>query len=87
MGSIQNFKQLFHENNTQALIREKTLQYNAIINQERRFGVLQARFFFIKNPLSIMIYMSYFVCNMIIEDENDYDLESLFNTSNEVYLK
>jgi hypothetical protein len=31
--------------------------------------------------------MSYFVCNVIIEDENDYDLESLFNTSSEVYLK
>jgi hypothetical protein len=56
MGFIQNLKQLFHENNTQASIRENTLQYNAIINQERHFGVLQARFVFIKKPLSIMIH-------------------------------
>ncbi len=27
------------------------------------------------------------MCNMIIEDENDHDLESLFNTISEVYLK
>jgi hypothetical protein len=56
MGSIQNLKQLFHENNTQALIGEKTLQYNAIMNQERHFGVLQARFVSIEKPLSIMIH-------------------------------
>jgi hypothetical protein len=31
--------------------------------------------------------MSYFVCNTIIEDENDHDLESLFNPSSKVYLK